>query len=130
VSKARLKKGAEGRRWRRGEQDVSLSLCTLQSIIFASAIASGKSSYTGTIPVTFTYIYIFMCASFPCMATDERSEFLLLEFVENDASLVALGKAVDSLTAHLQEKGWTVNLQKVQGPGLLVKFLGIIWSVQ
>ena len=30
----------------------------------------------------------------------------------------ALGKAVDSLTTLLQEKGWAINPQKVQGPGL------------
>lgn len=36
----------------------------------------------------------------------------------------ALGKAVDSLTTHLQEKGWAINPKKVQGPGFSVKFLG------
>lgn len=88
VSKARLKKGAAGRSWRRGrggegpcEQDVSLSLSTLQSLTFASAVASGKSSYTGTIPVPFNSISIFKWASFPCMAMDETAELLLLEFV-------------------------------------------------
>jgi len=40
-------------------------------------------------------------------------------------SLEALGMAVDSLTTHLQEKGWAVNPQKVQGPGLSVKLLGV-----
>ena len=38
-------------------------------------------------------------------------------------SVEALGEAVTSLTAHLQEKGWAINPEKVQGPGLLVKFL-------
>ena len=39
-------------------------------------------------------------------------------------SLGALGKAVDSLTTHLQEKGWAINPKKVQGTGFSVKFLG------
>lgn len=43
-------------------------------------------------------------------------------------SLGTLGKAVESLTTHLQEKGWGVNPQNVQGPGLSVKFLGLVWS--
>ena len=60
---------------------MSLSLSTLQSLTFASAVASGKSSYTGTIPLPFTSISIFKWASFPCVATDENSKLLLLEFV-------------------------------------------------
>ena len=43
-------------------------------------------------------------------------------------SLEALGKAVDSLTTYLQEKGWAINPQKAQEPGLLVKFLDVVWS--
>ena len=60
---------------------MSLSLSTLQSLTFASAVASGKSSYTGTIPLPFNSISIFKWASFPCVATDENSKLLLLEFV-------------------------------------------------
>ena len=60
---------------------MSLSLSTLQSLTFASAVASGKSSYTGTIPVPFTSISVFKWASFPCLATDETAELLFLEFV-------------------------------------------------
>ena len=41
-------------------------------------------------------------------------------------SLETLGKAIDSLTTHLQEKGWAINPQKVQGPGLSVKLLGVV----
>lgn len=44
-------------------------------------------------------------------------------FMLTSDSLGALGKAVDSLT-HLQEKGWTINPKKVQGPGFPVKSLG------
>lgn len=58
-----------------------LSPSTLQSLTFSSAIAGGEGSHTGAIPVTFTSICIFKCASFPCLTTDERPEFLLLEFV-------------------------------------------------
>ncbi|XP_052553514.1 uncharacterized protein LOC128087697 [Tympanuchus pallidicinctus] len=43
-------------------------------------------------------------------------------------SLEAVGQAADSLTAYLQQRGWAVNLQKVPGPGLSVKFLGVVWS--
>lgn len=39
------------------------------------------------------------------------------------ASLEILEKAVGSLLKYLQEKGWAINPEKVQGPGLLVKFL-------
>ena len=43
-------------------------------------------------------------------------------------SLSDLEGAVPRLLQHLQEKGWAVNSTKVQGPGLSVKFLGVIWS--
>ena len=43
-------------------------------------------------------------------------------------SLEAVGQAADSLTAYLQQRGWAINPQKVQGPGLSVKFLGVVWS--
>ena len=43
-------------------------------------------------------------------------------------SLEALGQAADSLTTYLQEGGWATNPQKVQGPGLSAKFLGVVWS--
>ena len=60
---------------------MSLSLSTLQSLTFASAVASGKSSYTGTIPVPFTSISVFKWASFPCLATDETAQLFFSEFV-------------------------------------------------
>ena len=34
--------------------------------------------------------------------------------------------AVPRLLQHLQEKGWAVNNTKVQGPGLFLKFLGVV----
>jgi len=43
-------------------------------------------------------------------------------------SLEAVGQAADSLTAYLQHRGWAINPQKVQGLGLSVKFLGLVWS--
>ena len=43
-------------------------------------------------------------------------------------SLEAVGQAADSLTACLQRRGWAINPQKVQGPGLSVRFLGVVWS--
>ena len=43
-------------------------------------------------------------------------------------SIEALEKTVPSLITYLQEKGWAINPQKVQGPGLSVKFLGVVWS--
>ena len=43
-------------------------------------------------------------------------------------SIEALEKTVPSLITYLQEKGWAINPQKVQGPGLSVKFLGAVWS--
>ena len=42
-------------------------------------------------------------------------------------SLADLEGVVLILLQHLQEKGWAVNSIKVQGPGLSVKFLGIVW---
>lgn len=42
-------------------------------------------------------------------------------------SLEALGKAVDSLTTYLREKGWAINPQNVKGPGLSTKFLDVVW---
>ena len=41
-------------------------------------------------------------------------------------SLEVVGQAADSLTIYLQERGWAINPQKVQGPGLSVKFLGVV----
>ena len=38
-----------------------------------------------------------------------------------------LEEAVPRALQHLQEKGWAVN-NKVQGPGLSMKFLGVVWS--
>ena len=43
-------------------------------------------------------------------------------------SLEAVEQAADSLTTYLQEGGWALNPQKVQGLGLSVKFLGVVWS--
>ena len=43
-------------------------------------------------------------------------------------SLADLEQAVDSLWRHLATCGWTINDAKVQGLGLSVKFLGIVWS--
>ena len=43
-------------------------------------------------------------------------------------SLSDLEGAAPRLLQHLQEKGWAVNSTKVQGPGLSVKFLGVVWS--
>lgn len=42
-------------------------------------------------------------------------------------SMEALKKARTSLTAYLQEKGWAINLWKVQGPRLSVKLLSVVW---
>ena len=42
-------------------------------------------------------------------------------------SLSDLEGAAPRLLQHLQEKGWAVNSTKVQGPGLSVKFLGVVW---
>ncbi|XP_008589248.1 PREDICTED: phospholipase A-2-activating protein-like [Galeopterus variegatus] len=44
-----------------------------------------------------------------------------------DNSSINLEEATPSLIAHLQRKGWAINQNKVQGPGLSVKFLGVIW---
>ena len=41
-------------------------------------------------------------------------------------SLSDLEGAVPRLLQHLQEKRWSVNSTKVQGPGLSVKFLGVV----
>lgn len=41
-------------------------------------------------------------------------------------SIEALEKTVPSLITYLQEKGWAVNPQEVQGPGQSVKFLGAV----
>ncbi|XP_073086490.1 uncharacterized protein [Manis javanica] len=43
-------------------------------------------------------------------------------------SLSDLEGAAPRLLQHLQEKGWAMNSAKVQGPGLSVKFLGVVWS--
>ena len=41
--------------------------------------------------------------------------------------LFQIYKVQPKLLQHLQGKGWAVNSPKVQGPGLSVKFLGVIW---
>jgi len=43
-------------------------------------------------------------------------------------SLEAVRQVADSLTTNLQERGWAINPHKVQGLGLSVKFLGVVWS--
>ncbi|XP_074176419.1 hepatocyte growth factor-regulated tyrosine kinase substrate isoform X4 [Rhinolophus sinicus] len=39
-----------------------------------------------------------------------------------------LEQAAPSLLCHLKSRSWVVNEEKVQGPGLSVKFLGVVWS--
>ena len=43
-------------------------------------------------------------------------------------SLSDLEGAAPRLLQHLQEKRWAVNSTRDQGPGLSVKFLGVVWS--
>ena len=43
-------------------------------------------------------------------------------------SLEVVGQAADSLTTYLQEREWAINPQKVQGLGLSIKFLVVVWS--
>ncbi|XP_058132823.1 NEDD4 family-interacting protein 2 [Dasypus novemcinctus] len=45
----------------------------------------------------------------------------------NDLSI--LTEASESLFAHLTAAGWAKNCSKLQGPGLSVKYLGVVWSV-
>lgn len=33
-----------------------------------------------------------------------------------------------ALVARLTARGWLVNTDKMQGPGLSIKYLGVIWS--
>ena len=42
-------------------------------------------------------------------------------------SLNVVGQAADPLTTYLQERGWAINPQKVQGLGLSLEFLGVVW---
>ena len=42
-------------------------------------------------------------------------------------SLTELEKAVLQVLSHLKSFGWAVNQAKLQGPGLPVKFLGVVW---
>ena len=42
-------------------------------------------------------------------------------------SLAYLERAGPRLLHHLQEKRWAVNSTKIQGPGLSVMFLGVVW---
>ena len=63
---------------------------------------------------------------------NKRSTVKMYHYI-NDLMLTsdsteALEKTVPSLVTYLQEKGWAINPQKVQGPGLSVKFLGVVWS--
>ena len=43
-------------------------------------------------------------------------------------SLPELEHTAPQLWAHLQGQGWAANSNKSQGPGLSVKFLGVVWS--
>ena len=43
-------------------------------------------------------------------------------------SLAVVGQVADSLTTHLQKRGWAISPLKVQGLGLSMKFLGVVWS--
>ena len=43
-------------------------------------------------------------------------------------SLAELEKAVPQVLSHLKSCGQAVNETKLQGPGLSVKFLGVVWS--
>lgn len=42
--------------------------------------------------------------------------------------LPLLRKTLQALLDHLQQRGWAVNLQKIQGLGTGSKFLGARWS--
>ena len=41
-------------------------------------------------------------------------------------SLADLEEIIPRLLQHLQEKGWAVNSPTVQGPGLSIKYLGVV----
>ena len=43
-------------------------------------------------------------------------------------SFLDLQEASCSLVARLHQQGWVVNNNKSQGPGLSVKYLGVVWS--
>ena len=43
-------------------------------------------------------------------------------------SLAELVKVVPQVLSHLKPCGWAVNETKLQGHGLSVKFLGVVWS--
>ena len=42
--------------------------------------------------------------------------------------LMDLEQWAPELIKHLESCGWAVNATKIQGPGLSIKFLGIVWS--
>jgi len=52
----------------------------------------------------------------------------IVDLLLTSDSLEAVGQAADSLTTYLQERGWAINPHKVQGAGLSMKFLGVVWS--
>jgi len=58
-----------------------------------------------------------------CLLLFEIDDLLL-----TSDSLEAVRQVADSLTTYLQEREWAINPQKVQGLGLSVKFLGVVWS--
>ena len=49
------------------------------------------------------------------------------DVVLTSESFPDLQEASCSLTAHLCQRGWVVNNNKVQGYGLSVKYLGVVW---
>lgn len=55
--------------------------------------------------------------------------FFMLIMLTSDC-LANLKAAVHSLKRTLLTLGWAIDKDKVQGPGLSVEFLGIIWSVK
>lgn len=42
-------------------------------------------------------------------------------------SLAELPEAAATLVSHLQACGWAVNADKIQGTGMSVKFLGVVF---
>ncbi|KAF6288389.1 hypothetical protein mRhiFer1_009123 [Rhinolophus ferrumequinum] len=63
---------------------------------------------------------------------DHLSSVALFHYVDDilltSDSFSDLEQAAPSLLRHLKSHGWVVNEGKVQGPGLSIKFLGVVWS--
>ena len=49
------------------------------------------------------------------------------DVVLTSASLTDLEQVAQALLLHLKTCGWAINATKVQGPGLSVKFLSVVW---